>query len=252
MPNPLQNRWIAITRPAHQAGKLIKKLQNNGANIIPFPLLEIIEPKSSTLVQQQLTNLEHIDMAIFISPNAVEKGLGFVTKAQLQSLKIAAVGKKTALCLQNNGLSVDYFPAKYFNSEALLALDAIQQVKNKQIIIFKGEGGRNLLRDTLQQRGAKVTCSNVYARHCPADNIDLLKQHYFQHKLDIIVLSSGESLQHLLRLADNQKWISKVPLLVGSQRIREKFQPLFAGKIWVAPDPSDETIYHYLKNCMDS
>lgn len=252
MPNQLKNRWIAITRPAHQAGKLIKKLESNSAKVIPFPLLEIVEPKSPHLLQQQLSNLEHFNTALFISPNAVERALKYVSKAQLKSLKIAAVGKKTALSLHNKGLSVDYFPDKLFNSEALLALDAMQQVQGQRIIIFRGEGGRDLLRDTLQQRGANVAYSNVYARRCPADNIGLLKQHYYQQKLDIIILTSGESLQHLLRLANNETWITHVPLLVGSQRIKQKFQHQFAGKLWVAPDPSDETIYRILQTRMDS
>jgi len=252
MLNQLKNRWIAITRPAHQAGRLIKKLESNGARVIPFPLLEIVEPKAPHLLQQQLSNLGRFDTAIFISPNAVERALKYISKAQLKSLKIAAVGKKTALSLHNNGLTVDYFPDKLFNSEALLALDAMQLVKNQHIIIFRGEGGRDLLRDTLRQRGASVTYRNVYARRCPADNIGLLKQHYHQQKLDIIVLTSGESLQHLLRLANNEEWISHVPLLVGSKRIKQQFQQQFAGKLWVAPDPSDETIFHTLQTSMDS
>lgn len=252
MPKQLKDRWIAITRPTHQAGRLIKQLESKGAKVIPFPLLEIVDPESPHFLQQQLSNLEHFNTAIFISPNAVEKALNFINKEQLKSLKIAAVGKKTALSLHHHGLSVDYFPSQLFNSEALLALDAMQQVKDQHIIIFRGKGGRDVLRDTLQQRGAKVTYSNVYARRCPATNISLLKQHYHQKKLDIIVLTSGESLQHLLRLANNEEWMSNVPLLVGSQRIKQKFQHLVAGKLWVAPDPSDETMYHYLQTRMDS
>ena len=250
MPRSLKNRWITITRPAHQAGRLIKRLEADGANIIAFPLLEIIPPKFPALIQQQVDKLEHYEMAIFISPNAVERALTFVDKPRLATLKIAAVGKKTALSLQQHGLSVDYFPNKTFNSEALLALDAMQQVNNKKIAIFRGEGGRNLLRDTLRQRGAQIDYMNVYARQCPANNIELLKQHYLCHKLDIIVLTSGESLAHLLRLAKGAQWLNQIPLLVGSERIKQLFlqpyQQQYTGKIWVSPDPSDESIYKSL------
>jgi len=246
MLNKFKNRWIVITRPEHQAGRLIQKLEAAGANIIPFPLLEIIKPDSAPLVQQQLNNLAPFDTAIFISPNAVTRALTFIDKTQLNSLKIAAVGRKTALSLRKHGISVDYFPQSLFNSEALLALKPMQQVQQQQIIIFRGQAGRDVLRDTLQQRGAEVTYANVYARRCPVDDIELLKQHYYQHKLDIIVLTSGASLQSLLRLANNELWLTQIPLLVGSQRIKQKFQQQFTGKIWVAPDPSDETIYEYL------
>ena len=244
---PLQNRWITITRPAHQAKKLIKTLEAEGANPIAFPLLEIIKPKSPALIKRQLESLKSYDIAIFISPNAVESALNFTDKTALSALKIAAVGKKTALSLHQRGMVVDYFPNKIFNSEALLALDELQQVQNKRIIIFRGEGGRDLLRHTLQQRGAKVTYINVYARACPANDLELLKQHYLAHQLDIIVLTSGESLFHLLRLTGGDQWLNQVPLLVGSERIKQVFlqqnQLQYTGKIWVSPDPSDESIY---------
>jgi uroporphyrinogen-III synthase len=246
MSKQFKNKWIVITRPAHQAGALIKRLEMAGAKVIPFPLLEIVAPKDPLLLQYQLHDLSNVDTAIFISPNAVVKALSFVTKAQLAPLKIAAVGKKTALTLKNNGLMVDCFPDEYFNSEALLALDAMKQVQGQHIIIFRGEGGRDVLRDTLIQRGAQVTYYNVYARRCPIDNIEVLKQHYTQQKLDIIILTSGESLSHLLRLAKGEQWMTNVLLLVGSQRIKQMFQQQFAGEFWVAPDPSDETIYNYL------
>jgi uroporphyrinogen-III synthase len=246
MSKQFKKKWIAITRPAHQAGALINTLEIAGAHVIPFPLLEIIAPKYPKLIQQQLHDLSDIDIAIFISPNAVVNALSFVNKAQLAPLNIAAVGKKTALTLKNNGLSVDCFPDQYFNSEALLALDAMQHVRGQRIIIFRGEGGRDVLRDTLIQRGAHVAYSNVYARRCPVDNIDILKQHYMQQKLDIIVLTSGESLHHLLHLSKDEAWLANVPLLVGSLRIKQMFQRQFAGKLWVAPDPSDDAIYNYL------
>jgi len=246
MLNKFQNRWIVITRPVHQAGSLIQKLEANGANIIAFPLLEIIEPDCSLQLKQQLNTLERFDTAIFISPNAVARALTFIDKTQLSSINIAAVGKKTALSLRNHGLSVDYFPQSLFNSEALLALEPLQQVQQQRIIIFRGQGGRDLLRNTLVERGATVTYANVYVRRCPMDNIEQLKLHYYLHKLDMIVLTSGESLQHLLRLANNEQWLTQIPLLVGSQRIKKKFQQHFTGTIWVASDPSDETIYKYL------
>ncbi len=250
MSSALKNRWIVITRPKHQAGALAKRLEAQGANIILFPLLEITPPTNILLAQQQVQQLDHFDMVIFISPNAVDSALTLINKTQLKALKIAAVGKKTASKLQQYGIVVDYFPKQFFNSEALLALKVMQQVKNKQIAIFRGEGGRDLLRNTLQQRGGKVTYINVYARRCPVDDIGLLKQHYLQDKLDIILLTSGESLSHLLRLTTKEQWFNQVPLLVGSERIKQLFlqyeQQRYTGTIWSSPDPSDESIYQSL------
>ncbi len=243
----LKNRWIAITRPAHQAAGLTQLLEAQGANVIAFPLLEIVEPTSLSVLRQQIKKLQHYDLAIFISPNAVERAMRFVDKKELKTLKIAAVGKKTALRLSANGISVDYFPRNIFNSEALLSLDKMQQVKNQRIAIFRGEGGRDVLRDTLQARGAIVDYLNVYARRCPASDLEVLKQHYQQNKLDMIILTSGESFAHLLRLAKGDNWLSKVTLLLGSKRIQQKFKHQYSAETWIATDPSDESIYKILR-----
>jgi len=245
--NSLNNRWIVITRPVHQASGLTKTLEKEGANVLSFPLLEIVEPTSVSLLHRQIKTLESYDLAIFISANAVEKALQYIDKTTLNQLSIAAVGKKTARCLAKHGLAVDYFPSQIFNSEALLALDEMQQVQGQEIAIFRGEGGRDYLRDTLVSRGAKVEYFNVYARRCPMQSIEILKQYYQADKLDIIVLTSGESFNHLLRLAKGEPWFSKVPLLLGSERIREKFKDKYSADTWVAPDPSDETIYKILR-----
>lgn len=250
----LKDRWIVVTRPAHQAVNFIAKLEQHGAHVIPFPLLEIIEPEDIQLVKQQVSQLKHKDIAIFISPNAVQCALKYVDKQRLRKLKIAAVGKKTASALQQAGIKVDYFPDQIFNSEALLALTALQQqqVQEKQIVIFRGEGGRNLLRDTLQSRGASVDYLNVYARRCPASDLDVLKDYFQQKKLDIIILTSGESFSHLLNLSNDENWLTQIPVLVGSQRIAKKFQQQLKGKIYAANDPSDETIYTALQQVFDA
>lgn len=247
----LKGRWIAITRPAHQAGPLIQRLEKEGANIIPFPLLEIVAPSSPDLTFKKVQQLSGYDLVVFISPNAVDKALELVDKAVFKQLNVAAVGKKTALSLRNHQISVDYFPETLFNSEALLALDALKQVAGLRVAIFRGEGGRDHLRDTLVSRGAMVDYIEVYARRCPVDNVEVLKQHYKADKLDIIVLTSGESLSHLLRLSNGDSWLSHVMLLVGSERIKKNYQHKFSGKLWVAKDPSDETIYQILtgKRC---
>lgn len=244
--NNLNGRWIAITRPAHQAGLLIQRLEKKGANIIPFPLLEIVEPSSPALSLKKAQQISDYDIAIFISPNAVDKTFTYIDKTLLNSIKVAAVGKKTALCLQNHQISVDYFPEHLFNSEALLSLDELKDVVGLRIAIFRGEGGRDLLRDTLVSRGATVEYIDVYARRCPANDVEVLKQHYMAGKLDIIVLTSGESFDHLLRLSRNEPWLSQVRLLVGSERIKNKNQHKYAGKLWAAKDPSDETIFQML------
>ena len=70
----LRNCTIVVTRPVAQAGKLISKLENLGANVIHFPVITISAADNQ---QQQLSLVKTLgtyDIAIFISRNAAIYG----------------------------------------------------------------------------------------------------------------------------------------------------------------------------------
>jgi uroporphyrinogen-III synthase len=244
----LQGRSIAITRPAHQAAVISQRLQLAGARVIGFPLLEIVAPADSGKCNQQLSTLSQYDFLIFTSPNAVDQALSTLSDKLPLGVSVAAVGKKTALALTRHGVTVSVVPSKAFNSEALLACSELQSISGKSIAIIRGEGGRKLLRDTLTQRNANVDYIDVYRRICPTGNLLPLVKFQEQGGLDIIVLTSVESLHHLFRLGKAQLWLNKVTLLVGSERIAAMVeQTSHTGQVLVAPDPSDESIFNRLQ-----
>ncbi|MEB8431548.1 uroporphyrinogen-III synthase [Cocleimonas sp. KMM 6892] len=255
---PLKNKWIVNTRAAHQAQPLTEKLRDAGATVINFPLLEIEAPENYEDVEQQLSALEQYDLAIFISTNAVERTLDKVDVSTLKKLKLACVGKKTGLALKKHGLDSDFCPERFFNSEALLALDAFQQfIPGKNIALIKGEGGRDLLQKSLLKWGGDVDSINVYRRTCPQHNLALLKNHQQRQELDIIILTSGFSIDHFFELADkhsetavtnsNNKsnennLMNSVTLLLGSERLKSHIPDSFKGKVIFAEDPNDDTL----------
>jgi len=244
----LKDKWIAITRPSHQAKVLTNKLEESGAHVIQFPLIEIGPPRNLEDIKAQLDNLNDYDLAIFVSANAVVHCLNLVEPNSFKAIKIASTGKKTAEVLEQHELYVDFYPERFFNSEALLALPQLQKFsEGKKIAIIRGDDGRNLLRDKLIQLGAHVDYINVYSRTCPQVSLSLLKQSWDRHQLDIVILTSGTSVISFFQLAADEPWINKLTLLLGSQRLQQKIPEQFQGKILIAEDPSDETIYQVLK-----
>lgn len=249
----LKDKWIVVTRPAHQAGKIKKKLEEAGANVILFPLLEITPPKKAALARQQLANIDNYDLVIFVSPNAVEQSLSSLETSRLidGNIQVAAIGKKTALVLKHHGIAPDIYPSQHFNSETFLKLPEIQALGSiesniKKVAIIRGEDGRQLLHDTLKQQGVSVENIDTYRRHCPQKSGALLKQHSVNGELDIILLTSGTSISNLFKLTENEDWINKVNLLVGSERMKQQVPNDFTGTLWVADDPSDETFFNKL------
>lgn len=244
----LKDKWIVVTRPAHQAGAIQKKLEQAGANVILFPLLEITAPRNPKLAKQQLSQITTYDLIIFVSPNSALQSLRWIDKYNLinSDTRIASIGKKTAATLDQQGLSPDLFPKKHFNSEAFLALPEIQQARFKKVAIIRGEGGRNLLHDTLIKRGVSVDNIDTYQRTCPQTNTLILKQHWQRKELDIIMLTSGSSITNLFKLVKNEDWINQVKLLLGSQRMQQHVPKCFHDNVIIADDPSDETLYNKL------
>lgn len=240
----LLNKHILVTRPEHQAAHIIEQLQTQGAIPQLFPLLEII-PK--TPVIKQIT----ADYLIFISPNAVRFGIKALNCAS--STSIAAIGKKTADALQQQCIRVEHFPQTGFDTEHFLQLPAFQHLSGKRVVIVRGEGGRELLAQTLQERGAKVSYAEVYVRRMPELNIPRLKKHWLQQQLDIIIITSAESLQNLYQETNRQlkdvSWLSQIPLVLGSKRMLSTANQLgHQGRKWLADNPSDEAVMALLQS----
>jgi uroporphyrinogen-III synthase len=250
MPKTLHGLTVLVTRPAHQASRFQQLLAAEGVQALLFPVVEVRQPDDLGMVAAQLVRLPSYDTALFISANAVTFGLKWLDTPQqhvLQHMTLGAIGKKTASALQQHGFTVQWVPATGFTSEDFLAMPQTQQLIGRRILIFRGEGGRELLADTLRQRGATVDQVDVYQRVCPKIDANHLKQHHEQRQLDIIAVTSSEGILNLLAMLDNPDWIKTVPLLVGSQRMLETArQAGFSGTLVLADNPSDEAMLQAL------
>ena len=213
---------IAITRPLDQAKKLSALIEQAGGTPILFPLIEITPLNDYSQFENVISNITDYDWAIFISSNAVQNGMPRLTKRGIPPiLKFAAIGPVTAQELKAFGVSNVLIPQGQFDSESLLTLPEMTSVTGKKIMIFRGVGGRDVLAETLKERGAQVTFAECYQRINPQINCDLLAQLYAEKKLHGIVVTSSEAMRHLLDLAGDADWLENVTLFVNHARIAE-------------------------------
>src|SRR3990167_5142020 len=155
---PLKGVGVVVTRPAHQAERLAELIERAGGRAIRFPTLEIFDAQDMTPLSGAIDRLEQFDLAIFISPNAVNRVMNQVRAKRVwpSDLRCAAVGKGSAKALERFGCDAVIVPQGRFDSEALLALPELQDMAGKRVVIFRGEGGRELLGDELVRRGADL------------------------------------------------------------------------------------------------
>lgn len=216
---PFSGLHIAVTRPREQAIKLARGIETLGGICILFPLLEISPLAEKHALYALAARLHKFQLAIFISPNAVRYGMEAILDAGglPASLQIATVGQSSARALHAYGIKQVIAPQFRFDSEALLSLPELREVNGKHVVIFRGDKGRELLGDTLKQRGATVEYATCYHRSKPQHGLaDLLAI-----RPDALTVSSSEALENLREMANKHDWelLLSIPLFVSHERI---------------------------------
>ena len=241
---PLAGRCIVVTRPQAQAAPLAETIAAAGGTPLVFPLLEISPAADPQALAAAAARFNEYALAVFISPNAVDHALPALPSWPAGLLP-AAVGQGTVKALAAHGISGCIAPRERFDSEALLALPqlASEQVAGRRIAIFRGDGGRELLADTLRQRGATVDCITCYRRSGPAQGLAPLLAAWRSAALDAITVSSSEGLRYLVERLDAEglAYLHATPLFVPHARIAETASALGLSRI-VLTDPADAGI----------
>ena len=246
-----------ITRPAHQASNLVEGIALAGGESFLFPTLNIIAAESSAENEAIVQKINQYDIIIFISPNAVEHGLNLIQKkaALSKNTQLATIGQGSARALKSKlGVLPDISPKDTFNSEGLLDTTELRHVEDKNILIIRGNGGRTLLKETLEtleKRGAHVEYLNAYQRVKPVTDTSELELYLQNNKIAAIVITSGQSLKNLVELTPSSvmKQLLKVPLLLINKRLIDIAKKAgFTSDITIATEASDDSIINGLKD----
>lgn len=248
-----KNRTLLITRPAHQSSELSRLVEANGNSAYLFPTIEIRPVDDYSALLKKIDVLNKSDYAFFISPNAVTYAINAISDSIGPipgSLILACVGAGSVAALNSAGYQCHLSPTEKFNSEALLELPELQNVKNKKIVIFRGNGGRNKLRDELKNRGAHVEYIECYQRSMPDTDIKSIVADLEQNNIDIISFTSADAARNIVAMLGKQaEYIFKLPVIVVSKRIADVCKTIgFTGNILQTESASNEAIVDILNN----
>jgi uroporphyrinogen-III synthase len=196
----LNGLGIVLTRPRAAAEALAAPLQAEGARVFLFPALAIEAIATTPALEALLARIGEFDLAVFVSANAVEHGVEAVRAAGgwPAGLEVAAIGEATAEALRNSGVPRVISPAERHDSEGLLALPRLQAVKGQKIIVFRGEGGREAIRETLAARGAHVDYAQCYRRVKPSADAKPLLAAWRRGEVHAVSVLSAETLRNFV------------------------------------------------------
>jgi uroporphyrinogen-III synthase len=184
----MTTKTIVVTRPGGQARQLVEALSSsierggiskwNVPEIISLPLLTIVPKNDEALIHQIETCLPDADLAIFVSPNAIECVMRLLETSwqdfSQKIIPIGVMGGSSKHALQNHGIGQEESATPIFMPRSNEQWDSeglwqeLQTLgwnwSGKKIVIFKGDGGRGWLAETLRHEGAEVEAISTYAR----------------------------------------------------------------------------------------
>ena len=238
---------LLITRPLAQSKNLESLLAENEIDFALFPAFEIKKSKPIALI-------EKYDVIIFISVNAVNFSEEYFEELIISRSKVFAVGPVTANQLLQKKIKVDCYPKINASSEELLKMKGCQNLLNAKVLIVRGKGGSETLKDNLSNSN-QVDYFEVYER-VPCQ---LTMQHEESLRLflsmpdGILMATSKESLDSILYLVQSIsynfiKTIKSKKIIVFSERLKVLAKEFGFKNIEITENPSDEDLVKLLVN----
>ncbi|MDH3210557.1 MAG: uroporphyrinogen-III synthase [Burkholderiaceae bacterium] len=235
---------VLVTRPAVQAADWVHQLCAAGIDALALPLISLTPPADASAVQAAWFGLARQRLLVFVSPSAAE--YFFALRPQdvqwPSALQVASPGPGTSQALQRLGVPPSRIvePAadsEQFDTQALWVQLARQDWQDANVLIVRGNGGREWLTDKLREQGASVNLVTAYCRTAPnlneaqrallRDALDLPEQHLW-------FFSSSEAIDNLAVLTGAAADWSHARALVTHPRIAARAHDLGLGQVFDA------------------
>ena len=241
---------ILVTRPEQESQALCNALNQLGHSAISHSLLTIHPGRELSQLPSLFSSLSDGDFIISVSQHAVEHAQLFLKKQQKEwkkGVNYIAVGQKSAQYLKTYISDPVHFPTPS-DSEHLLALPVLKNVTGKRAIILRGNGGRDLIYQALEDLGAKVTYCETYQRQSKSFDGSIKAKEWQEKNVDTLVVTSGEQLTFFTSQFTNTDldWVLTCRLLVPSERINQIGQQLGYQHIETVGGASNSDLLHYL------
>jgi uroporphyrinogen III methyltransferase/synthase len=216
---PLVGTSVVVTRPAEQAEALARPLENLGADVLLVPTIRIVPVPLGDEIRTAVTRLAEYQLVVFTSVNGVVEFLGRMAECgvapeALAGATVAAIGPRTAAALAARGVAVGLVPEEYVAEGLLAALEAAGQgspagalggrptshVRGApaRVLLPRAREAREVLPDTLRERGAIVDVLPVYDT-VPVEGLALPLDRIAA--ADYLTFTAASTAEHFVELA---------------------------------------------------
>lgn len=243
----LDGKTIAITRSKDDSSEFIDLVTRDNARPLSLPTIELIS-KGEKIVDEFLNSVKQYDpdYSVFMSSKAVTllfdtaKKISKFEKLQLAVANtiVMAVGPKTKIALENEGIKVSYMPNIYSSvgvGELFTKLHAV----GKKVIVPRSGASTPFLKELLEKIGINVKEIYLYDVCAFRDTTQWneFRELFSQNKIDGIVFTSASSVRAFFEIMS--KDYDEHSLLINLEKL-----PVVA----IGPFTSDELKKFNVKN----
>ena len=159
---------VVLTAPRPRVRTVAEALRADGHEVLELPFVSIEALTDAPAQRALLASLARFEVAIFVSPTAVDTVLDARPEPWPEHLRPAVVGPGSLEALAVHGL--DGHPGllvpegPVYDAAALLAHPALAAPCTLRVLVVRAEGGNPRIEEELAARGARVTVLCAYRR----------------------------------------------------------------------------------------
>jgi uroporphyrinogen III methyltransferase / synthase len=254
---PLMGRSIVVTRSREQAGELVKRLSDLGAECLECPTIKVVPTDDVTPLDTALDNLASYDWLIFTSVNGVDFFFNRLFEKNkdvrdLHHIRTAAIGPATAKRLFDFGFKSDIVPESY-RAESVVRAFENENIAGKKILLPRAREARPVLPVELTQMGAVVDDIEAYVTKPVKDKADVILKRLEDRTIDMITFTSSSTVKNfrallpaegLDRLMQGITIASIGPVTADTARILG-FDVHIVAKAYTIPKLCDAIVQYY-------
>ena len=243
---------VVVTRPAPDHVELLSALQRQGRPAVYSPAFRLIEQQPALTAPELDTLMGQASALIAVSPMAARRSLQVFDTQQLSRCRIFTPGVASASAFIEQGLDV-LTPEALGTSEAILALPELRDVDGQIIVIAAAPGGRTLLAETLEKRGAIVMRIELYRREPLKPSAGFLRfladRSRSREDFYSMITSSiaFDAIRTDLSQTQAQVWLQG-RFIVSSDRLKAIVQAAGAERVTVAASAADTDMLRALSD----
>lgn len=216
--------YVISLRPVGAHGAIRRAAAAHGARVLalsPWKLMQCDDAATRSDLRSALA----CERVLFTSPAAVPAAAALHPLRARRGQRWFAVGAGTAAALHGAGIAEVEAPQR-MDSEGLLALPGLRDVRDVSIGIVTAPGGRDRIAPALRRRGAQVVRADVYARVAVPLSPRAVAALRTLNAPTWLALSSGEALEQLLAElpADAQAVLQRAHVVAASARLAQRAQ----------------------------